>query len=43
MFLQVSEGDRTPAVIERCLMKHHIDGEEPMDYSLVQILPNGSK
>ena len=43
IFLQVAEGDRTPAVIRRCLIKHHINEDQPMDYELVQILPNGSK
>ncbi|CAB4009555.1 ral guanine nucleotide dissociation stimulator-like 1 isoform X2 [Paramuricea clavata] len=39
----VAEGDRTPAIIKRSLMKHHINGEQPNDYTLVQILPNGNE
>ena len=42
-FVKVSEGARTPAVIESSLLKHHLDDEKPKDYTLVQILDGRSK
>ncbi|XP_028407635.1 ral guanine nucleotide dissociation stimulator-like [Dendronephthya gigantea] len=41
--IRVNEGDRTPAVIKKSLTKHHIDGEQPNNWTLVQILPNGNE